>query len=55
MNHTQSQTEMMMNKCLFIPNGNWMENEMADAPRADGFEFGLWTAPVLKMGMKPML
>ena len=50
LNHTQSQTEMMMNKCLFIPNGNWMENEMADAPRADGFEFGLWTAPVLKDG-----
>ena len=23
---------------------------MADAPRADGFEFGLWTAPVLKDG-----
>lgn len=55
LNHTQSQTEMMMNKCLFIPNGNWMENEMADAPRADGFEFGLWTAPVLKDGDEPML
>ena len=50
LNHTQSQTEMMLNKCLFIPNGNWMENEMADAPRADGFEFGLWTAPVLNKG-----
>lgn len=50
LNHTQSQTEMMMNKCLFIPNGNWMENEMAEAPRADNFEFGLWTAPVLKEG-----
>lgn len=50
LNHTQSQTEMMMNKCLFIPNGNWMENEMAEAPRADNFQFGLWTAPVLKEG-----
>lgn len=50
LNHTQSQTDMMLNKCLFIPNGNWMENEMADAPRADGFEFGLWTAPVLNKG-----
>lgn len=50
LNHTQSQTEMMMNKCLFIPNGNWMENEMAEAPRAEGFEFGLWTAPVLNKG-----
>ena len=30
LNHTQSQTDMMMNKALFIPNGNWMEGEMAD-------------------------
>ena len=44
LNHTQSQTDMMMNKALFIPNGNWMEGEMKDAPRADGFEFGLTTA-----------
>lgn len=50
LNHTQSQTDMMMNKALFIPNGNWMEGEMADAPRADGFEFGLWHAPVLNDG-----
>lgn len=39
-----------MNKALFIPNGNWMEGEMKDAPRADGFEFGLCPAPVLKIG-----
>lgn len=32
LNHTQSQTDMMMNKALFIPNGNWMEGEMKDAP-----------------------
>lgn len=50
LNHTQSQTDMMMNKALFIPNGNWMEGEMAEAPRADGFEFGLWHSPVLKEG-----
>ena len=50
LNHTQSQTDMMMNKALFIPNGNWMEGEMADAPRADGFEFGLTCAPVLDDG-----
>ena len=25
LNHTQSQTDMMMNKALFIPNGNCME------------------------------
>ena len=50
LNHTQSQTDMMMNKALFITNGNWMEGEMKDAPRADGFEFGLCPAPVLKDG-----
>ena len=53
LNHTQSQTDMMMNKALFIPNRNWMENEMKDAPRADGFEFGLWHAPVLNKGDQP--
>lgn len=52
LNHTQSQTDMMMNKALFIPNGNWMENEMKDAPRADGFEFGLCPAPVLEAGQE---
>ena len=50
LNHTQSQTEMMMNKAVFIPNGNWMEGEMKDAPRAEGFEFGLTTAPSMKAG-----
>lgn len=52
LNHTQSQTDMMMNKALFIPNGNWMEGEMKDAPRAEGFEFGLTCAPVLAKGDK---
>ena len=44
---------MMMNKALFIPNGNWMEGEMADAPRADGFEFGLDPAHLFWMTAKP--
>lgn len=47
LNHTQSQTDMMMNKALFIPNGNWIEGEMKEAPRADGFQFGLCPAPVI--------
>ena len=50
LNHTQSQTDMMMNKALFIPNGNWMEGEMTDAPRAEGFTFGMTPAPVMKDG-----
>ena len=55
LNHTQSQTEMMMNKCLFIPNGNWMEN---DGRRSESGWFRVWTldSPSFKkMGMKPML
>ena len=50
LNITRARLTMMMNKALFIPNGNWMEGEMADAPRADGFEFGLTCAPVLDDG-----
>ena len=50
LNHTQSQTDMMMNKALFIPNGTWIEGEMAEAPRADGFEFGLAPVPVVSAG-----
>lgn len=45
LNHTQSQADMMMGKAAFIPNGNWMENEMKDAPREEGFEFGVMAPP----------
>ena len=47
MNHTESQTEMMLGKAAFITNGTWMENEMQDAPREDGFEFAM--APMSTM------
>lgn len=50
LNHTQSQTDMMMDKALFIPNGLWMEGEMADAPRAEGFVFGMTPSPVFTAG-----
>lgn len=50
LNHTQSQTDMMNNKALFIPNGLWMEGEMKDAPRAEGFVFGMTPAPVMNAG-----
>lgn len=45
MNHTESQTEMMLGKALFIPNGTWMESEMKDAPREDGFEYAMIPTP----------
>ena len=50
LNHTQSQTDMMNNKALFIPNGLWMEGEMKDAPRAEGFVFGMTPSPVMEAG-----
>lgn len=50
LNHTQSQTEMMQGHALFIPNGVWMVNEMKDAPREEGFSYGLALAPVLEEG-----
>lgn len=50
MDHTQSQSEMMMGKAAFIVNGTWMENEMKDSPREDGFEFAMTPIPVARAG-----
>ncbi|QNK57957.1 carbohydrate ABC transporter substrate-binding protein [Paenibacillus sp. PAMC21692] len=50
LNHTQAQTEFMQGKALFIPNGNWFENEMKDAPREEGFEFGFLAPPAFEPG-----
>ncbi|MDO4484774.1 MAG: extracellular solute-binding protein, partial [Clostridia bacterium] len=50
LNHTQSQQEMMMDKALFIPCGTWIEGEMADAPRAEGFEFAMAPCPAMSEG-----
>lgn len=50
LNHTQSQTEMMQGHALFIPNGVWMINEMKDAPREEGFSYGMALAPTMNSG-----
>lgn len=50
LNHTQSQTNMMLGKAIFIVNGSWMENEMKDSPREEGFEFGMIPVPVFNEG-----
>lgn len=50
LNHTQSQTDMMLGKAVFIVNGSWMENEMKDSPREEGFEFGMIPVPVFHKG-----
>jgi len=50
LNHTQSQTAFMQGKAMFIPNGTWFEDEMKDAPREDGFQFGFLGVPAFKEG-----
>ena len=52
LNHTQAQTEMMQGKALFIPCSSWIENEMKNAPREEGFEFGLAPVPTFNQGDK---
>jgi len=47
---TQNQQLVLDNKALFMPNGTWIVSEMADAPRADGFEWGMCPVPAMQDG-----
>ena len=47
---TQNQQLVLDNKALFMPNGTWIVGEMADAPRADGFTWGMTALPSAKAG-----
>ena len=42
---TQNQQLVLDNKALFMPNGTWIVGEMAEAPRADGFQWGMCALP----------
>ena len=44
---TKNQQLILDNKALFMPNGTWVPEEMKDAPRADGFKWGLTALPGL--------
>lgn len=46
----KNQQLILDNQALFMPNGNWVIGEMADAPRADGFEWGFMALPALTDG-----
>lgn len=46
----KNQQLVLDDKALFMPNGNWVIGEMADAPRADGFEWGFTALPAVKEG-----
>ncbi|WP_411344347.1 carbohydrate ABC transporter substrate-binding protein [Paenibacillus sp. WLX1005] len=50
LNHTQAQTAFLQGKAMFIPNGTWFEDEMKDAPREDGFQFGFLGVPAFSDG-----
>lgn len=47
MDHTQAQGQWLLGKALFHPNGSWVEGEMKNSPREEGFEFGFTAAPIL--------
>ena len=47
---TQNQQLVLDNKALFMPNGTWIVGEMAQAPRAEGFEWGMTALPALEEG-----
>ena len=48
----QNQQLVLDNKALFMPNGTWIVGEMADSPRADGFEWGMCPVPAVTDGGK---
>lgn len=47
---TQNQQLVLDNKAIFMPNGTWIVGEMADAPRADGFTWGMTALPAVEEG-----
>lgn len=49
---TKNQQLILDNKALFMPNGTWIVGEMAEAPRAKGFQWGLTPLPAVTAGSK---
>jgi N-acetylglucosamine transport system substrate-binding protein len=49
-NFQKNQQLVLDNKALFMPNGNWVIGEMAEAPRAEGFEWGMTALPAVEEG-----
>ncbi|WHY00187.1 carbohydrate ABC transporter substrate-binding protein [Neobacillus sp. DY30] len=46
--YTKNQQLVLDNKALFMPNGTWVVGEMGEAPRADGFEWGMTALPAIE-------
>ncbi len=49
---TQNQQLVLDNKALFMPNGTWVVGEMGEAPRADGFKWGMTPLPAAGTGAR---
>lgn len=49
LSHTESQAEWLQGKAVFIPNGNWLENEMKDLI-PEGFDMVVQPTPPLTEG-----
>ncbi len=47
---TKNQQMILDNKALFMPNGTWVVGEMGEAPRAEGFEWGMTALPAIEDG-----
>lgn len=47
-NFVKNQQAILDGTAIFMPNGNWIVNEMKDAPRTDGFEWGVIPAPAFE-------
>ncbi len=47
---TQNQQLVLDNKAIFMPNGTWIVGEMAEAPREEGFQWGMTALPAVKSG-----
>ena len=49
-NYLKNQQLILDNNALFMPNGTWVVGEMAEAPRAEGFEWGFTALPAMEAG-----
>ncbi len=47
---TKNQRLILDNKALFMPNGTWVAGEMAEAPRAENFEWAMMPMPAFEEG-----
>lgn len=47
---TKNQQFILDNEALFMPNGTWVVEEMAEAPRAENFEWGMMPIPAFEDG-----